>query len=303
MPALAEFDNVVKFYGPLQALGPLSLTLPEGSVGLLGPNGAGKTTFIRLLLGLIRPTSGTVRVLGDEVSSKSARRQIGYVPEGEAVFPDLTGVEAVTYAGRLVGMPRSEALSRAHQVLDYVELGEARYRLVEKYSTGMRQRLKLAQALVHDPEVLVLDEPTEGVDPEARVRILDLITELERDHGLRLLISTHLLHDVERLATHAVVLSQGRVAAQGTIAELKSASSKAYVVRVNGPLDAVTERLTEAGLKWESLAPNLKVEADDPRRILKAVSDAGLVVRHLAPLEQSLQEAFEQAVVGVKSSA
>lgn len=304
MPPLAEFDALIKFYGPEQALGPLTLSLPEGAVGLLGPNGSGKSTLIRLMLGLLKPTSGTVRVLGEEVrpGAKNIRRRIGYAPEGDSYFPELTGVEAVAFAGRLVGMPPADALQRAHQVLDYVDLGEARYRLVQKYSTGMRQRLKLAQALVHDPDVLILDEPTEGVDPEARFALLELIRELVKEHGLKLLLSTHLLHDVESSATHALVLHHGRAVAHGAIADLKAAPSKAYLLRVNGAWDPLLPHLASAGLSFEPMAPNLRVNTDDPRRILEAVAAAGLVVRHLAPLELSLGEAFEQAVGGAQDA-
>ena len=305
MPPLVELDNVVKLYGPTQALGPLTLTLPEGAVGLLGPNGAGKSTLIRLLLGLLPPTSGTVKVLGEEVGpkAKALRRRIGYAPEGDSYFPDLSGVEAVAYAGRLVGMHRADALQRAHQVLDYVELGEERYRAVAKYSTGMRQRLKLAQALVHDPDVLILDEPTEGVDPEARLHLLELIHELVKEHGLQLLLSSHLLGDVERLATHALVLNQGVAAGNGSLEQLKAAPSKAFLVRVNGPTEPLTRRLTEARISWEPMAPNLRVNTEDPREILRLCRESGLVVRHIAPMEFTLTEAFEQAVAGGQTNA
>ncbi|HEX9816792.1 MAG TPA: ABC transporter ATP-binding protein [Candidatus Thermoplasmatota archaeon] len=305
MPPLAEFEDLVKFYGPTQALGPVTLNIPEGSVGLLGPNGAGKSTLVRIMMGLIRPTSGVVRVLGEDVKpgSKAIRRRIGYVPEGDAFFPELNGVEAVAFSGRLVGMRGADALQRAHQVLDYVELGEARYRLVEKYSTGMRQRLKLAQALVHDPDLLILDEPTEGVDPEARGHILNLIQEVSKEHGLQLLLSTHLLNDVEKLASHALVLNQGRAVASGTIQELKATPTKSFIVRVNGAPDAFTHRLTEQGIKWEPMQPSVRVFLDDPKQVLQHVKDAGLVVRHLAPSELSLGEAFEQALVGGQTNA
>ncbi len=297
-PALADFDNVVKLYGAHQALGPVTLSLPEGAVGLLGPNGAGKTTLVRLLLGLLKPTSGTLKVLGEDVAgnNKALRRRIGYVPEGEAMFPDLNGVEAVAYAGRLMGMRKADALQRAHQVLDYVELGEARYRLVEKFSTGMRQRLKLAQALVHDPDLLILDEPTEGVDPEARIQILDLIAELHKEYRIQTILSTHILTDVERLCTHALVLNEGRVAAHGAIADLKKASTKAYVLRVTGDVAPLLQRLQSRGITYEQVTPSLRINHDDPRELLQIVQESGLVVRHLAPFEFTLEEAFEQAV-------
>ncbi|HUR69615.1 MAG TPA: ABC transporter ATP-binding protein [Candidatus Thermoplasmatota archaeon] len=295
---MVELEGVTRSYGAEQALGPLDLTLPEGAVGLLGPNGAGKSTLLRILLGMMPPTTGTVRVLGEEVTpgSTSLRRRIGYVPEGDSLFPGLTGVEATTYAGELVGMRRVDALKRAHEVLDYVQLSEERYRFVEGYSTGMKQRLKLAQALVHDPELLILDEPTEGVDPEARRRLLELIHALEKEHGMKLLVSTHILPDVERLATHALVLNVGRVAALGSLEELKASSTKAYFVRVNGAPETLTAHLDARGIKWERHHPNVRVDVADPREVLKLVREAGLVVRHLTPVTLSLEEAFEQAV-------
>lgn len=296
--ALVELENVAKLYGDVQALGPLSLSLPETSIGLLGPNGSGKTTLLRLVLGVIPPTSGVVRVLGEEMTrhNRSLRRRIGFVPEGEALFPGLTGVQAVAYAGRLTGMNRTDALSRAHEVLDYVKLGEARYRQAEKFSTGMRQRLKLAQALVHDPELLVLDEPTEGVDPEARSDLLETIRGLSKEHGVKILVSAHLLDDIERLSEHAVVLNEGRVAAEGSLHELRAAKSKAYFVRVNGPLEQFTNVLSAGGVRWTLQSPNVHVELEDPREILKLVRDAGLTVRHLAPAELSMREAVEAAI-------
>jgi ABC-2 type transport system ATP-binding protein len=281
-------------------LGPLTLALPEGSVGLLGPNGAGKSTLIRLLLGILPPSEGTIKVLGEEVQpgNPALRGRIGYAPEGDAIFPELNGAQAVAYAGRLVGMPATEALQRAHQVLDYVELGEERYRAVEKYSTGMRQRLKLAQALVHDPELLILDEPTEGVDPEARAHLLRLLGELQRDHGVRILVSTHLLHDIEQLVENVVVLSKGQVVVQGPLAELRKAAQPAYVLRANAEPARIGESLAAAGLAWEPADGGVRVRAEDPRAILQAVQDAGLVVRALAPEELTLEAAFAQAVGG-----
>ena len=302
MPPLVELENVTKSYGAHHALGPLDLALAEGSVGLLGPNGAGKSTLIRMLLGLMPPTTGTIRVLGEPVTN-DIRRRVGYMPEGVALFPGLTGVEATAYAGELVGMRREDALKRAHQLLDYVQLGEERYRLAEGYSTGMKQRLKLAQALVHDPELLILDEPTEGVDPQARVHLLGLISDLQKERGMRVLISTHILPDVERVATHAIVLNNGQVVANGTLDELRAASTKAHYVRVNGDVDLLTTRLTAAGVKWARHDPLLRVDLEDPRVVLRHVREAGLVIRHLAPATLTLEEAFEAAVApGVSAS-
>lgn len=301
MASLAELEEVVKFYGSVQALGPLSASIPKGAVGLLGPNGSGKTTLLRLLMGVIPPTAGRIRVLGLEVSRRNVRefqQRIGYAPEGDAHFPGLTGIEAVAYAGRLVGMRKDDAMERAHQVIDYVQLGEARYRMVEKYSTGMRQRLKLAQALVHDPELLILDEPTEGVDPQVRLQILDLIEQLVDEHGINALVSTHQLHDVERLTDYVVVLQDGVPVAEGKLEDLKRAPKKSFLVRVNGPVEPLVEHLKSAGVTYDHQAPNVRIEVEDPREVLRLVRAAGLAIRHMQPTELSLGEAFESAVGG-----
>ncbi len=297
---VAELNEVVKFYGAHQALGPVTLDVPQGTVGLLGPNGAGKSTLIRILLGLLPPTEGSVRVLGEPMSREAAglRRRIGYVPEGDARFPGMTGVRSVAYAGRLVGMAPDEAKQRAHQVLDYVDLGEERYRLADGFSTGMRQRLKLAQALVHDPELLILDEPTEGVDPEARDDLLELLDDLQRLHGLNLLISTHILPDVEDRADHAIVLHQGKLVAAGPLEDLKRPTTPGFLVRVNAPSEEFAPALDDAGVPWTHVAPNLRVEVEDPRDVLRIARDAGYTVRHLDPVRLTLTEALEEAVVG-----
>jgi len=167
---LFRLDNIVKNYGPVRALRGLSVTIPRGAIGLLGPNGSGKTTMIRTLLGLIPIDAGTGQVLGMNIRSQrlDIRQAVGFVPEDECLFPAMPGVEFVAYAGQLSGMARKDAMQRAHEVLDYVGLGEARYRQVESYSSGMKQRLKLASAIVHDPRLLILDEPTNGMDPAGR---------------------------------------------------------------------------------------------------------------------------------------
>lgn len=297
-PPIAQLNGVVKRYGDHPALGPLTLTLDRGCIGLLGPNGAGKSTLIRLMMGLLRPTNGTVTVLGDEVdpSDHAGRRRIGYVPEGDSRFPGQTGVQAVQFAARLVGMAPAAAVERSHQVLDYVGLGEARYRDADSYSTGMRQRLKIAQALVHDPELLILDEPTEGVDPEAREQILTLIGELVRDHDMQLLLSTHLLHDVERIATHAIILNKGRVVENGPVHALKTGARRGYQLRVDGDSTKLVERLQAGGVTAEWMGNALRVGTDDPTWLLSEVKACGLVMRHIAPVELSLNEIYEAAI-------
>jgi ABC-2 type transport system ATP-binding protein len=296
-PPLARLEDVEKYYSGRRALGPLTLEIPRGTIGLLGPNGAGKTTLIRTLMGLL-PHSGNVEVLGERVTpgAKAVRRRIGYMPEGEAQFPGMNGVQAVVTAGRLAGMGKAAAMQRAHQVLDYVGLDESRYRIASSYSTGMRQRLKLAQALVHDPELLILDEPTEGVDPEAREEILKLIQELSDLHGIQVLMSTHLLADVERIAQHAIVLNEGRVVVHGALEDIRRPTTAAYTVRVYGDIGPLTKRLDKARIAWQPEPPGVRVEAGEPRMLLQQVAEAGLVIRHLAPVRLSLTDAYEHAV-------
>src|SRR3954447_7747228 len=215
-------DNVSRHYGDNIALRDVTLRLEPGRIGLLGPNGAGKSTLLKILLGLLPPSSGTGTVLGHDVlrGGPALRRAIGYMSEGDGLIPGLGGAEYVALAGELYGMPRREAQRRAHEVLTYLDLEDARYRRLEEYSTGMKQRIKLAQALVHDPPVLLLDEPTSGMDPAGRQGMLDLLLRLGRDHGKAILLSTHLLGDVDAVCDAVVILHHGRVLCQGPVRDL-----------------------------------------------------------------------------------
>src|ERR1700704_5067888 len=217
-----ELHNISRSFGKNQALIDVNLRLETGRIGLLGPNGAGKSTLMKILLGLLPPSSGTGRVLDHDLANAGAalRRAIGYMPETDALVPGMQGAEYVALAGELYGMGRKQALRRAHEVLTYLDLGDARYRKLEEYSTGMKQRLKLAQALVHDPPALLLDEPTSGMDPAGREGMLDLLLRLGKDQGKAILLSTHLLGDVERVCGAVVILHQGRVLCQGRVDDL-----------------------------------------------------------------------------------
>src|SRR5213079_1720726 len=230
---LFQLRDVTKTYGKITALKSLSVEIPAGAVGLLGPNGAGKTTLIRTLLGLISINSGSGQILDMDIRRQrlAIRQAVGFVPEDECLFPNVVGVEFVAYAGELGGMSRKDALQRAHEVLDYVGLGEARYRKVDSYSTGMKQRLKLASAIVHDPKMLILDEPTNGMDPAGRDDILELSRDLAHNKGMSLLFSSHLLPDVEAVCDHVVVLGRGQLLAQGNIQEMKNAHPRSFDVR------------------------------------------------------------------------
>src|SRR5947209_810822 len=251
---LFALHDITKTYGRITALRQLSVTVPAGAVGLLGPKGAGKTTMIRTLLGLIPVDSGGGEVLGMDLRRRrlDIRQASGFVPEDECLFPGVAGVEFVAYAGALCGMARADALQRAHEVLNYVGLGEARYRRVESYSTGMKQRLKLAAAIVHDPRLLILDEPTNGMDPAGRQDILELARDLSHNKGMSVLFSSHLLPDVEAVCDYVMVLGGGRLLAQGLIRELKQAHDHMYEVRVKSGQDQFAGSLLKAGCSAEA---------------------------------------------------
>src|SRR5258707_9726096 len=196
---VVTLDGVSVVYGTQRALQDVSATFAAGAVGLLGPNGAGKSTMIKTLLGFIVPAAGRMRVLGRDVAAQplDIRTHVGYMPENDAHIPGMNAVTFVAYCGELAGLPPADRMQRAHGVLFYVGLGEARYRAVETYSTGMKQRIKLAQALVHDPDVLLLDEPTNGMDPAGREEMLGLVGDLARNKGVNVIVSSHLLPDDE----------------------------------------------------------------------------------------------------------
>jgi ABC-2 type transport system ATP-binding protein len=249
LDSLIDLCRVNRFYGDFHALRDVSLRLAPGRIGLLGPNGAGKSTLLKILLGLLPLSSGTGHVLGYDLAHAGAdrRRAIGYMPEADALIPGLKGAEYVALAGELYGMPRRQAQRRAHEVLSSLDLEDARYRRLEEYSTGMKQRLKLAQALVHDPPVLLLDEPTSGLDPTGRDAMLRLLLAMGRDHGKSLLLSTHLLGDVERVCESVVILHQGQVVKQGTVADLRTRRQDRYRLQIQGDPKAFLEELRLEG--------------------------------------------------------
>jgi ABC-2 type transport system ATP-binding protein len=307
MHAVVELDRVTVTYGGHTALRGVTSRFPAGAVGLLGPNGAGKSTMLKSLLGFIKPTEGQLRVFGQDVSASplEIRARIGYMPENDGHVPGLTAVSFVSYCGELAGLPRADATQRAHEVLHYVGLGEARYRNVETYSTGMRQRIKLAQALVHDPDLLFLDEPTNGMDPRGRDEMLDLVRDLSRNKGVNVIVSSHLLPDVEYTCDHVIVLDKGRIAAAGTIDELKGPSGRVFEVRVKGETAAFVARLHASGLECHDtdddmmrvFVPGEPVGIGaDQQRICRIAREAGVQVRHIRPSLPTLEDVFARAI-------
>jgi ABC-2 type transport system ATP-binding protein len=298
---LFQLESVTKTYGAVTALNNLSVKVPSGAIGLLGPNGSGKTTMIRTLLGLIPfdKGSGTVLELDFRSRQLDIRRMVGFAPEDECLFPRVVGIEFVGFAGELVGMRSKDAMQRAHEVLDYVGLGEARYRRVETYSTGMKQRLKLASAIVHDPKLLILDEPTNGMDPAGRDDILELSRDLAHNKGMSLIFSSHLLPDVEAVCDHVVVLGAGKLLAQGKISELKQLHSQCFEVRLKADPSPFAQRLRDLRCTAEVRDDLILVRLPDgqaPQMIWKAAADNKQQIRHLRPQRSTLEEVFLKAV-------
>ena len=209
----ARLTGVVKRYGRQTVLDDVTLDVPPGITGLVGPNGAGKSTLVRVVLGLVRRCGGAVSVFGHDPARAAwaVRRLVGVMPEDDCFVPGLTGVETVCYAARLSGLRGTEGLRRAHEVLDWCDAGQERYRPVETLSVGMRQKVTFASAIVHDPALVILDEPTNGLDPIERRAMLGRLVTLARDHGKAVLVSTHVLRDVEAICDRMVVLVGGRV--------------------------------------------------------------------------------------------
>jgi ABC-2 type transport system ATP-binding protein len=298
---LFQFEGVTKTYGAITALNNLTLAVPPGAVGLLGPNGSGKTTMIRTLLGLIPVDQGSGTVLGMDFRTQQLeiRKAVGFAPEDECLFPNTAGVDFIAYAGQLAGMPRTDALQRAHETLDYVGLGEQRYRKVESYSTGMKQRLKLAAAIVHDPKLLILDEPTNGMDPAGRLEVLELAKDLAHNKGLSLLFSSHLLPDVEAVCDYIVVIASGKLLAAGKLAELKQVHRQSFDVRVKADQDGFARRLAGLGCTAAETDEMLRVQLPDgatPQLIWQAAAEAGQQIRYLRPQRSTLEEVFLSAV-------
>ena len=300
-------DGVTVIYGANRALKGVSAKFARGAVGLLGPNGAGKSTMLKALLGFITPKEGRMTVLGIDVAKDplAIRARIGYMPESDAHIPGMNAVSFVAYCGQLAGLPPVDAMQRAHEVLYYVGLGEARYRNIETYSTGMKQRIKLAQALVHDPDRLFLDEPTNGMDPKGREEMLELIHDLGHNKNVNLILSSHLLPDVEYTCDHVVVMDKGQVAAYGPIDELKGPAGRVFELRIKGDLPMFLDVLRTAGMECHGtdedvmrvfVPASIEASGSEQRAIFSLAAQHRVQVRHLRPSLPTLEDVFAKAV-------
>ena len=233
---LISLVNIVKDYRKMRALNDVSCEIQPGITGLLGPNGAGKSTLIKVILGLVKVTGGTGQVLGHKLGRQGRliRAKVGYMPEDDCYIPGLSGVEVVQFSACLAGIPSVEALRRAHEILDFCGMKQERYREIETFSTGMRQKVKFAAAIVHDPEFLILDEPTSGLDPEERESLLNRIKILAEDSGKSVVISTHILPDVQSICDYALIIAQGRVRLNESLEVLNRPTSPTITVQIEG---------------------------------------------------------------------
>lgn len=304
MHPVIELHGLEVRFGRRTILNPLSGVLTGKAIGLLGPNGAGKSTLINTLLGFHPPWAGTARILGHDIripgEARQVRGQLGYMPENDAFIADLTGIRFVRLMAELSGLPPQEAMERAHEAFFYVGLGEVRYRPIGTYSTGMKQLVKLAQAIVHGPKLLFLDEPTNGLDPPARQRMIQLILEI-RDRGdLHLMISSHLLRDVEETCDQVLILKEGRIAAFCNLEEERRANRKFLELETRGANGRFVERLESMGCETAvGGGGRLKVVMPDGveiRQLYSLAAEQQVQIRRLSHKRDSLEDIFLKAM-------
>jgi len=299
-----ELDGLTVTFGRRVILDDLRASLAGRAIGLLGPNGAGKTTLIHTLLGFHAASSGTARVLGLDIGneSRAVRNIVGYMPETEAFVAEMTAVRFVRQMAELSGLPREAALERAHEALYYVGLGEARYRAMDSYSLGMRQKVKLAQAIAHGPRLLFLDEPTNGLDPPARQRMLHLIREIRDTGEVCIVLSSHLLRDVEDTCDEVLILKDGQVAATCDLAADRRSNRKFLELELSGDSRGFAEVVAGMGCEYaRSGLRRIKLvvpQAIEVRDLYRAASDSDVQIRHLTYKHDSLEDIFLKAMEG-----
>ena len=286
-----------KMYGHHLALDDINLEIQRGAVGILGPNGAGKSTLFKCLLGLITTTSGEGSVLGLDIRTQGEqiRSKIGYMPEYNALDPNLFAVDQVRYAGELLGMNSKNATQRAHEVLEYVGLKDQRYRKIETFSTGMLQATKLACALVHDPDILICDEPTNGLDQRARSFMLQTLNRTVKEGNRSVLMSSHVMDDVEDLCDSIVMIHKGRIVVQSSIEDLVEQVDKEVEMIIWGGASKMESELSSMGLENRRLGRVIRIKVEDESTVdkaLQAAVSAGVQVRQMKEYEPDLEDIF-----------
>ncbi|MCK5861976.1 MAG: ABC transporter ATP-binding protein [Candidatus Hydrogenedentes bacterium] len=303
MTSIIEFSEVTVCYNDIPALDGVNVDIGGGAIGLLGPNGAGKSTLIKTILGFNRANKGRVKIFGLEMPARSVeiRHRLGYMPECEVSSPKVSAVAFLSYCGRIFGISRVDALERAHEVLNYVNLGDSRYRNMETYSTGMLQRVKLAQAILHDPKLLLLDEPTNGLDPDGRLEILDLVRDIAARPDVTVVVSSHLLPDVQHVCEQVIMIDKGKVVHAGSIEELTAPRLEYCEVRLRDSAQPFVDAVREAGCECVRLHPLntwlVRLPHENGAQLLFRIArDCGTQIRHFQPSRHSLEEAFLQVM-------
>lgn len=302
MEPVIEFEELTVRFGQVTAIKQITGALRGRSIGLLGPNGAGKTTLIHTLLGFHRPTTGRARVFGFDIEreSRQIKPLVGYMPENEAYINGMSAVRLVALMAEVTGIPPRAALERAHEALFYVGLGEARYRQVETFSQGMKQLVKLAQAIVHGPKLLFLDEPTNGLDPPARLRMIRLIREIVGQGEIHLILSSHLLRDVEEVCQEVLILKRGEISVYCNLEEERRANRKFVEIEARGEVEPFLVSLQDQGCEWAQFGQRrykmVLPEGMAISDLYRQAARADVQLRRLSFKRDSLEDIFLKAM-------
>ncbi len=308
MTPIITTQRLEKRFDRFLALDSVDLAIAPGTVGLLGPNGAGKSTLIKCLLQLQDKNGGKASLLGQDIDEhgREVRKRIGYAPEQDCHIPGMAGCEYVTYCAQLSGLPFQAARQRAHEMLDFVGMGQERYRKVDTYSTGMKQRIKIAQAIVHDPELVFLDEPTNGLDPKGQAVILDLIERIWKESGISVVLSSHLLHDVDRICEQIVIISQGRILVHDTLEALKSERKPEAEVVIADRGPELVQAFKQQGWPSEILSSghiNVQHGQSSLNPLIKIMKSIGVAPLEIKASPNALNELFLQALNNAEATS
>jgi ABC-2 type transport system ATP-binding protein len=301
MTPVIELEGLGVRFGKRDILKGLTCSLSGRTIGLLGPNGAGKSTLINTLLGFYQPSGGTARIFGHDIrtQTKQIRGIVGYMPENDAFIANMTAVSFIRFMGELSGLPSEAALERAHESLFYVGLGESRYRKVGTYSLGMKQLAKLAQAIVHGPKLIILDEPTNGLDPPARLRMIRMIKEMREVHGVHIVLCSHLLRDVEEICEEVLILKDGRIVHYSNLEEERRANRHFVEMEPVGDSAAFAQALEGMGCECALSANRLKAVLSNGmeiRDIYRLAGERGVQLRRLNYRRDTLEDIFLKAM-------
>jgi ABC-2 type transport system ATP-binding protein len=302
-----DAHGLVVRFGKIVALNSFSVGVPEGIVGLLGPNGAGKSTFIKAVLGLVEADDGTIGIdgLDPRKDTTAVRDMVGYLPEHDCLINYMNAVELVSYMGQISGMSTKDAIQRTHEVLDFVGVGEERYRIISSYSTGMKQKVKLAQAIVHDPKILFLDEPTNGMDPQGREEMLQLITKIGAS-GKTILVSSHILQEVEKVSQYVIIINEGKLVKEGLMKTLMVGEKNVYRIKVRGQQEGILGFRKDLGEAFEIVSTEEEEGqqtivikgTENGKKVFALASETGIQIREYGPATLTLEDIFLEAFKG-----